>query len=98
MTYVLGRAVVQCANESLLLDAALKLAGRRGVSPGTYLDVRRRAVSSLLFDMETVVRESLTAASCNLLSWDPSLVPIVPAGDVIVCGDVIAVQTGRDDA
>jgi len=95
MRYLHATATIQCPNEALLLDAALRHVARRGVTPGTYLEVRRRAPSPMAFDVETVVREALVAGSCNVLGWSATDLPSAPSADVVVMGDVIAVSCAR---
>ncbi|BBE74154.1 hypothetical protein OHA_1_03782 [Pleomorphomonas sp. SM30] len=79
MRYLHATATIQCPNEALLLDAALRHVARRGVTPGTYLEVRRRAPSPMAFDVETVVREALVAGSCNVLDWSATDLPSTAA-------------------
>jgi len=98
MRYIHATATIQCPNEALLLDAALRHVARRGVTPGTYLEVRRRAPSPMAFDVETVVREALVAGSCNVLAFGATDLPSSPPTDVMVIGDVLAVSTVRGAA
>ncbi len=92
MTTIHAAAVVRATNESLLLDAALKHAARRGLTPGSYLDVRRTAPDVIAFDVETILEGALNDAACSLVSLKTAVSATRKAGEPSVFGDVILVD------
>lgn len=92
MSTIRVEAVIRSTNESLLLDAALKQAARRGLAPGSYLEVRRTAQNPTAFDVETIIEAALGEAACGLVSLQATVTPFKHAGDTVAVGDIMLID------